>query len=106
LHNIAWYVEHAAAREARLTWCHQDSSRADSFDCQNAQAASAGMTFQDSGNRDANDMMSPAYWTANPIARTGVLVACGRRLPGNEMQLAYCGPAAFSALHDAHSPSR
>ena len=96
LHNIHWYVEHTAAREATLTWCHQDSSHADSFDCQNAQAAAAGVMFRDIGNRDLNDMMSPAYWTANPLARTGVLRACARRKPGDEMQYPYCGAASAS----------
>jgi hypothetical protein len=106
LHDIPWYVGHSAARETTLTWCHQDSSRADSFDCQNAQAAAAGTMFRDTGNRDPNDMMSPAYWSANPLARAGVLLACVRRQPGNEMQLRYCGPASYSAAHDPRLAAR
>ena len=100
LHDIPWYVAHTAAREATLSWCHQDSSRADSFDCQNAQAAAAGTMFRDTGNRDPNDMMSPAYWTANPIARAGVLRGCARPRPGNAMNQPYCGAASYSAAND------
>ena len=100
LHDIPWYVGHTAAREATLTWCHQDSSRADGFDCQNAQAAAAGSMFRDTGNRDPNDMTSPAYWTANPIARAGVLRGCARPRPGNAMNQPYCGAAANSAASD------
>jgi hypothetical protein len=99
-HDIAWYVAHAPERNAALKWCHGDTSHADMYDCQNAEAAAAGTMFQNKGNNNTADINSPAYWSANPIARAGTLRACIRRRPGDEMDFPYCSVAAYSLMQE------
>jgi hypothetical protein len=99
-HDISWYVAHAGERNTTLRWCHGDASHADIYDCQNAEAAAAGTMFQDKGNNNAADMNSPAYWAANPVARAGTLRACIRRQPGDQMELPFCGAAAYSLMQE------
>ena len=104
LHDKAWYAAHSAARNATLKWCHADATRADWFDCQNAEAAAAGTIGQPQRNTaipsdppyfaNGNDwMMSPEYWADHSFARAGILVQCARRAPGDQMMLRAC-PAA------------
>ena len=99
LHDIPWYSAHTAERNATLKFCHASADRVDMADCQNAEAAATGAMVDGSAAQGLTAMLnSPAYWTANPIARAGELQQCAHpNVPGNQMALPYCNAARQSA---------
>lgn len=104
LHDKAWYVAHPDARVATLHWCHSDSTYADMFDCQNAEAADA-LTIGKQHRTVDGYLNDPHYWAQNPISRGGAMLQCARRGPGDEMVLPYCnairaGDAMAKAGHN------
>jgi hypothetical protein len=103
LHDKAYYATHKAVRDTTLRWCHSDSTHADFYDCQNAEAADAGTIGKP---RTLDQYLSdPNYWVQNPIARGGALIQCNRRAPGDEMVLPYCAAVrAGAALAKGHRP--
>lgn len=101
--SVGWYQTHPDVLRQTLLVCHSNSAYASTPDCDNAERAAAGLMGRDAARSTrpgAPAMTDPAYWSANPFARAGVLAQCRRRAPGDELVFPYCRAAAESALHD------
>jgi hypothetical protein len=106
--DVRWYTAHPSVMDQTLAVCYGNAAYANTADCQNANAASAGLLGQAYSNANdraftrnpALDIRNPAYWSANPIAREATLAQCRRRGPGDEMAYPYCGVASQSRLSD------
>lgn len=93
LHDIPWYSQHRAERDATLAWCHVDTSRLRMWDCHNAEAASNERVLSRQQPRDF--LTDPNYWRANPMLRDGVLRICAHPSDADGPYLRYCRYAAM-----------
>lgn len=93
LHDIPWYMQHRAERDATLNWCHMDESRTRMSDCRNAEAAGNERVLS---QPMAGDFLADSrWWRANPMVRDGVLRICANPTqPGAAVYLRYCRYAA------------
>lgn len=104
LHDIPWYSAHDAERTATLNFCHASVDRMDMVDCRNAEAASAGAMMKGTDKDPLSFLDTPAYWSANPIARASELYQCAHpNTPGGQMSLRYCNVARQSAAQDGQA---
>lgn len=103
LHDIPWYQANDHARRVTLQMCHQNASLQNaSDDCENAERAESTAVFKGTNRHPLNYLYNPAYWSQNPIARTGELTACNHpNDPGNAMSLPFCKAARQSTAEDA-----
>lgn len=109
--DVRWYMGHPTVMSQTLRVCGSNAAYADTPDCQNANSASAGIMGQvyaqanqrSMASNPALDIQNPAYWSANPIAREGILTQCRRRGPGDDLVAPYCGAAARSKLNSLNS---
>jgi hypothetical protein len=60
-HDIPWYVAHPAERKALLRRCHADAALSITFNCQNAQAASATEMMDGPAPRDLQNLILPEF---------------------------------------------
>lgn len=104
--DVPWYMAHPTVMQQTLNVCGSNAAYADTADCRNANSAGAGLLGQAYSNANrralarnpALDIHSPAYWSANPIARDGLLIQCRRRGPGDDLAYPYCAVASQSKL--------
>lgn len=103
LHDIPWYQANDRVRRVTLQMCHQNASLQNaSDDCENAERAEATAVFKGTNLHPLNYLYNPAYWSQNPIARSGELTACDHpNDPGSAMSLPFCAAARQSAVEDA-----
>ncbi|HUZ62968.1 MAG TPA: EexN family lipoprotein [Acetobacteraceae bacterium] len=88
LHDVPWYKAHDAARKATVQLCESDARFANLPDCNNAEAAAAGVMFgKGDPNSGLNYMYDPKYWAANRVARDDAWVQCQA---GKGLMLPYC----------------
>jgi hypothetical protein len=99
LHDIAWYAAHDQERAVTLRMCHNNQTlQLASDDCANAERAEATAVFKGTDRDPLAYLDNPAYYSANPIIRQGVLNACQHpENPGNQMYVAHCAAARASA---------
>jgi CDP-diacylglycerol pyrophosphatase len=99
LHDIAWYAAHDRERQVTLRMCHNNQTlQLASDDCANAERAEATAVFKGTDRDPLAYLDNPAYYSANPIIRRGVLNACQHpENPGNQMYIAHCAAARASA---------
>ena len=94
-HDIAWYVQHPAARQATLNLCRSDTRFSRDADCSNAHYAETQAWSDDLDRRvksdTASSIHSPSYWASNRLARIGVMAAC--RNPNTGYDPATCAAA-------------
>lgn len=101
--DVAWYMAHPTVMQQTLNVCHSNAAYGPTSDCQNAERAGAGLMGEKHARAAARGAFiydDPAYWSANPAIRAGVLAQCRRRAPGDEMVFIYCKAASASALSD------
>lgn len=101
--DVAWYMARPNVMRQTLTICHSNAAYGPTADCQNAERAADGLMARQHSVAAAKGValyQDPAYWSANPINRGGVLAQCRRRGPGDELMFPYCKAAAASALND------
>lgn len=102
-HDVHWYMEHPDILYKTLRVCHSNSAYASTPDCDNAERAGNGLDARRYAHHSGVGMIAmtdPAWWSANPFVRSGVLMQCQRRAPGDELVFPYCKAAAQSALQD------
>jgi hypothetical protein len=99
LHDIPWYSAHDQERLTTLKMCHNNQTlQLASDDCANAERAEATAVFKGTDSDPLAYLDNPAYYSANPMIRQGVLNACKHpENPGNQMYIAHCAAARASA---------
>lgn len=103
LHDIPWYTSHDQVRQVTLRMCHQNATlQHASDDCENAERAEATVPFRGTARHPLNYLYSPAYWSQNPLSRSGELVACDHPSdPANAISLPFCEAARESIAQGA-----
>lgn len=96
---ISWFKVHLADLAVTLSVCRDNSQYANTPTCVNAQAAATGLRGDRSINLNAL-LSDPRYWSANPLAREGLLAQCQL---GTAMEPRLCKYAAQSALSSMQS---
>lgn len=94
--SVSYFEAHLQELRATLSICHDNAQFADTPTCQNAEAAASGLKAR-RGPDLATMLSDPRYWSANPIARDGLLLQCQL---GTAMEPRFCKPASQSALAD------
>ena len=103
--DMAYYVANPGIMQETLKACHGNASYSRLPDCQNAEAAATHIMGQQyaAQAKQAGNLYGPEFWSANKIARGGILAQCARRAPEDQSVLIYCNAASQSALQDARA---
>lgn len=102
--DVEWYTAHPTTLEQTLRVCHGHAAYMALPDCANAESAGAGLMGRDYRRalrtNNGLNLYDPAYWSANPIARDGILAQCSRRGRDDALALPYCQVASASKLQE------